>query len=64
LLSPVLFAEALQHVPRNAVVIEIAPHGLLQAILKRALGSDCAFTSLMKKGHADNLEFFWANIGK
>ena len=64
LLSPVLFCEALQHVPRNAIVIEIAPHCLLQAILKRSLGSDCTFASLMKKGHADNLEYFWSNIGK
>ncbi|KAL3206681.1 hypothetical protein MRX96_039988, partial [Rhipicephalus microplus] len=30
LLSPVLFCEALQHVPSNAIVVEIAPHCLLQ----------------------------------
>lgn len=30
LVSPVLFQEALRHVPANAVVLEIAPHALLQ----------------------------------
>ena len=30
LVSPVLFQEALSQVPDNAVVVEIAPHALLQ----------------------------------
>lgn len=30
LVSPVLFQEALCHVPEHAVVLEIAPHALLQ----------------------------------
>lgn len=30
LVSPVLFQEALRHVPEHAVVLEIAPHALLQ----------------------------------
>lgn len=30
LVSPVLFQEALYHVPEHAVVLEIAPHALLQ----------------------------------
>lgn len=33
LVSPVLFQEALRHVPENAVVLEIAPHALLQVRL-------------------------------
>lgn len=37
LLSPVLFEDVLKHIPPNAVMVEIAPHGLLQAILKRAV---------------------------
>lgn len=32
LLSPVLFQEALSLVPENAVVVEIAPHALLQVV--------------------------------
>lgn len=64
LLSPVLFHEALQFVPDNAVVIEIAPHCLLQAILKRSLGPSCTNVGLMKRGHENNLNFFLSNIGK
>lgn len=37
LLSPVLFEEVLEMVPKNALTIEIAPHALLKSILKRSL---------------------------
>lgn len=32
LVNPVLFQEGLKHVPENAVVVEIAPHALLQVL--------------------------------
>uniref|UniRef100_A0A1I8NSS5 Fatty acid synthase n=1 Tax=Stomoxys calcitrans TaxID=35570 RepID=A0A1I8NSS5_STOCA len=64
LLSPVLFYEGLQHIPKNAIAIEIAPTGLLQAILKRALGSEATNISLVKRGHENNVEFFLMNLGK
>ncbi|XP_046335907.1 fatty acid synthase-like [Haliotis rufescens] len=64
LVSPVLFQEALQHVPNNAVVIEIAPHCLLQAILKRSLAPTCTFVGLMKRNHPDNVNYFHSSIGK
>ncbi|KAI0219797.1 Fatty acid synthase [Lamellibrachia satsuma] len=64
LVSPVLFQEALQHVPAGTVVIEIAPHCLLQAILKHSLSADCLFVGLMKRNHADNTEYLLSNLGK
>ncbi|KAJ1529566.1 hypothetical protein ONE63_006337 [Megalurothrips usitatus] len=64
LLSPVLFAEALQHVPENAIVVEIAPHCLLQAIIKRSRGPAVTSIGLMKRDHSDNLNFMLSNIGK
>ncbi|XP_040922555.1 fatty acid synthase-like [Toxotes jaculatrix] len=64
LVSPVLFQEGLSLVPENAVVVEIAPHALLQAILKRSLKHTCSILPLMKRGHSNNLEFFLSNIGK
>ncbi|XP_041830190.1 fatty acid synthase isoform X2 [Melanotaenia boesemani] len=64
LLSPVLFQEALRLVPEDAVVVEIAPHALLQAILKRSLKHTCSILPLMKRGNANNLEFFLSNIGR
>lgn len=64
LLSPVLFHDALKHVPNNAIVIEIAPHCLLQAILKRSLPSGCTNVGLMKRDHENNVEFILSSIGK
>lgn len=64
LLSPVLFYEALQHVPENAISIEIAPTGLLQAILKRALGAKATNISLVKRGHENNVQFLLSALGK
>ncbi|KAK5643002.1 hypothetical protein RI129_009169 [Pyrocoelia pectoralis] len=64
LLSPVLFYEAIQHVPENAIAIEIAPHGLLQAILKRALGPNVTNISLVKRDAADNVNFLLSAVGK
>ena len=64
LVSPVLFQEALRHVPSNAVTIEIAPHCLLQTVLKRSLGDGCEFVSLMKRHHEDNLKVLLSNLGK
>ncbi|CAH1398200.1 unnamed protein product [Nezara viridula] len=64
LLSPVLFYEALQHIPENAIVIEIAPHALLQAVVKRSVPKSCLSIGLIKKNTSDELGFFLTNIGK
>lgn len=63
LLSPVLFHECVQHIPSNAIVIEVAPHALLQAILKRSLAPDCTYIGLMRRQHENNLNYFLSNIG-
>ncbi|XP_068717598.1 fatty acid synthase-like [Montipora capricornis] len=64
LVSPVLFQEALSKVPGDATVIEIAPHCLLQAILKRSLNKQTIIIPLMKRNHPNNLEFFLSGLGK
>ncbi|CAH1129520.1 unnamed protein product [Ceutorhynchus assimilis] len=64
LLSPVLFQETLAHIPENAIAIEIAPTGLLQAILRRSLAPSVVNIPLMKKFHHDNVEFFLMALGK
>lgn len=64
LLSPVLFQEALASVPDNAISIEIAPHCLLQAILRRSLKPTVTNIGLHKRDHLNNLSFFLNNIGK
>ncbi|NXN91414.1 FAS synthase, partial [Rhinopomastus cyanomelas] len=64
LVNPVLFQEGLKHIPDNAVVVEIAPHALLQAILKRSLKPTCTILPLTKKDQKNCLEFFLTQIGK
>uniref|UniRef100_A0A0K0ESV2 Fatty acid synthase n=1 Tax=Strongyloides stercoralis TaxID=6248 RepID=A0A0K0ESV2_STRER len=62
--SPVLFYEAIQKIPANAVTIEIAPHALLQAILRRNIHKTCTNIG-MNNSKADNeLEFFLQAVGK
>ncbi|KAL8612603.1 hypothetical protein ACOMHN_006589 [Nucella lapillus] len=62
MVSPVLCQEALQHVPAKALVVEIAPHCLLQAVLKRSVDQACC-VGLMKR-NIDNVPFFLASLGK
>jgi len=64
MVSPVLFQEALKHVPNNAVVVEVAPHSLLQAVLRRALASSCTVVGLMDKRQPDNHIQLLNSLGK
>ncbi|KAI4475229.1 hypothetical protein M0804_014432 [Polistes exclamans] len=64
LLSPVFFEEVLSMIPKNAITIEILPHGLLQAILKKSLDSSCVNLSLTKRGHENNATFILFTLGK
>nr|XP_018901189.1 PREDICTED: fatty acid synthase-like [Bemisia tabaci] len=64
LLSAVLFEEASKHIPKNAIVIEIAPHGLLQAILRRSLDSECTNIPLTQRNNKKALYFLMTAIGK
>ncbi|XP_052738819.1 fatty acid synthase-like [Bicyclus anynana] len=64
LLSSVFFEETSRLIPANAVVVEIAPHSLLQAILKRSLPESCKLVPLTRRGHPDNAQFLLEAIGK
>lgn len=64
LLSPVLFAETLSHIPHNSIAIEISPHCLMTAILRRSLPSTVTKLNLQNENYKDNLEYFFLNIGK
>lgn len=63
LLSPVLFEETVDMLPKNVLTIEIAPHGLLQAILKRSM-QDSVHVSLTQRGNKDNINFFFTGLGR
>ncbi|KAJ8679083.1 hypothetical protein QAD02_014870 [Eretmocerus hayati] len=64
LLSPVLFEETSALIQKDAVTIEIAPHGLLQAILRRSLAPTVTNIALTKRGHEDNVELLLQGLGK
>ncbi|XP_068620644.1 fatty acid synthase-like [Battus philenor] len=63
LLSPVYFEETSRMIPKDAVIIEIAPHGLLQAIIKRS-HSSCVHVPLARRNHVNLLKFFLEGIGR
>ncbi|KAJ8049572.1 Fatty acid synthase [Holothuria leucospilota] len=64
LVSPVRFCDAVRKIPSKAIVIEIAPHGLMQAILKRSLHTESDCISLMSKKESDNFHYFMSKIGQ
>lgn len=64
LLGQVLFEEASCHIPEDAITIEIAPHGLLQAILKRSLSSKVAKIPLTNRTSKDSVKFLLTALGK
>jgi hypothetical protein len=63
LLSSVLFEDVLKHVPNDAITIEIAPHGLLQAIIKNALPETVTKIPLTKRMYGDSIRFLLTSIG-
>ncbi|GAB6033129.1 hypothetical protein CHUAL_012739 [Chamberlinius hualienensis] len=64
LVSPVYFKEAMAKVPKDALVVEIGPHALLQAIVKRNLGPDGSYFPLQKRNQPDGLLSFLTQLGK
>ncbi|XP_026740412.1 fatty acid synthase-like [Trichoplusia ni] len=64
LLSPVLFEETARLIHHNAITIEIAPHGLLQAILRRSLKKDVINIALTQRNHKDNVQVLFTAFGK
>ncbi|GMR51168.1 hypothetical protein PMAYCL1PPCAC_21363, partial [Pristionchus mayeri] len=62
--SPVLFHEVMKKVPENAVTIEIAPHALMQAILRRSLPKTVTNVGMMNMKAENELESFLQAIGK
>ncbi|XP_023310798.1 fatty acid synthase-like [Anoplophora glabripennis] len=62
--NTVLFDEVYDHIPENAIVVEVAPHGLMQAILKRELSSNVKILPVTNRSSPDNEEFFLSAIGK
>ncbi|XP_070073185.1 fatty acid synthase-like isoform X3 [Drosophila takahashii] len=63
LLNSVLFDETFSLLPKNALTIEVAPHGLLGAILKRSMPNGIHIP-LTNRGNKNNALFFLSALGK
>ncbi|KAJ8928305.1 hypothetical protein NQ314_019140 [Rhamnusium bicolor] len=63
-MNKVLYNQVLRRVPKDAILIEIAPCGLFQAIFRRALNSSITTLYLTKKLYKNNHEFFLDFVGK
>jgi len=64
MLSPVFFQQAIAHVPKNAIILEIAPHCLFQAILRKSLPATVTNISFQNRNHPNNIMFLLSNVGK
>lgn len=62
--NPVLFDQVFKHIPKNAVVIEVAPHGLLQSILKQDLPETVTNISISNNKDSNNEQFLLSAIGR
>ncbi|XP_070494680.1 fatty acid synthase-like [Chironomus tepperi] len=62
LLNPVFFKEVTEMLPKNSLMIEVAPHGLLKAILKRNI-KEGVHVSLTQRESKDGVEFFMDSLG-
>lgn len=63
LIGTVLFEEATDDLPNNGIMIEIGPHGLLQAIVKKSLPT-LRHIPTTNRFHESNCNFFLGALGK
>ena len=62
--SPVYFYDRVKQIPKDAIVIEISPHGLFSRVIRRTVRNG-EYISLMEQDSNDtNLEMFLSSIGK
>lgn len=54
----------MKKIPKNVIVIEIAPHGLFQGLLKSTLDSSCKIVSVGKRGSKSPLKHFLTTLGE
>ncbi|XP_067208438.1 fatty acid synthase-like [Linepithema humile] len=62
LTSAVSFDKTAQLIPRNAVILEIAPDAILQSVMKELF--DATSIMLLQRNHEDNVKVFLRGLGK
>ncbi|CAI6352158.1 unnamed protein product [Macrosiphum euphorbiae] len=64
LLNSVLFDETFEHVPKGSVLIELAPHGVLQDVLNRSHKINITNVDLASRNHKDGIDYLLSAFGK
>ncbi|GAB6031064.1 hypothetical protein CHUAL_007875 [Chamberlinius hualienensis] len=64
IMNPVYFYEGLQKIPNDAVIVEIGPHALLQALIKRSVGPQATILGLQNRNQTDGYLYFLTSLGK
>lgn len=64
LLNSVLFYQTFEHVKKGSVLIELAPHGILQEILNRSSKKNITNVDLASRNHDDGLRYLFSALGK
>lgn len=64
MINNVVFDEALENVPKGSILIELAPHGLLQDVLNRLAKKDITYIDLVTRSQKDGLNYLLSALGK
>jgi fatty acid synthase len=64
LISPVYFYNKFKHLPSDAIVLEIGPHGLFSKVVKETLESGNYISVMKKDSNETNLDMFLTSIAK
>ncbi|KAK6640571.1 hypothetical protein RUM44_012267 [Polyplax serrata] len=62
--NPVLFEDVMKQIPKNAIVVELAPEGLLQNFLAASLKETTLSFSLMQRSPSNVFDYLLGAIGK
>ncbi|XP_072382070.1 fatty acid synthase-like [Diabrotica undecimpunctata] len=62
--NTVNFNSIYKHIHKNAIVVEISPHGLLTSVMKRELSSENTLIRLMDRTAKDQGQYLLSAIGK
>jgi len=64
MINNVLFDEALEYVPKGSILIELAPHGMLQDVLNRSAKKYITNIDLATRNQKDGLNYLLSALGK
>ena len=64
LISPVFFYNRLKHMPLDAIVVEVGPHGLFSKVITETLDSSTYISLIKRDSNETNLDMFLTSIAR